>query len=295
MVLVRTYDAKFASRTALSHLPSLLRFPALVWTNRYMVQNFLRRDLLSRVHGSVLGVYWLLLQPMFLFAIYFVVFGIFLGNPKVGTGADASFAIYLFSGVIVFHALVEATSMGCSIITDNGNLVQKVAFPSEVLLVHPSIAALVIYLVGAVVLLVAGLLTGVAQPGWLLCAMPLVLVVQFSLSLGLGMLLASTNVFLRDTTQVWRLITMAWMFFSPVFLRVADLRDKLGETATYWFEVLNPAWALIQAHRLVLGGDDPSLGSFWPSIGIAAAWAVAFLVLGYSLFMSRKHKFSDLI
>lgn len=295
MVLVRTYDAKFANRSALSQLPSLLRFPSLVWANRYMVQNFLRRDLLSRVHGSVLGIYWILLQPMFLFAIYFVVFGVFLGSQKSGEPPDVGFALYLFSGVIVFHALTEATSQACSIIVDNGNLVKKVAFPSEVLLVHTSAVALVIYLVGAVVLLIAGMVTGIAEPGWLLLGMPLVLAVQFTLTLGLGMLLANLHVFVRDTAQLWRLVNMAWMFLSPVFVRTDTLVEKLGASAVYWFEVLNPAWALIQAHRLVLGGVDPSLGSFWSQLGVAAAWAVAFLVIGYTLFMSRKHKYSDLI
>jgi len=80
MVLARSFDSRFADRSALSFLPSLLRFPALVWANRYMVQNFLRRDVLARVNGSALGVGWLLLQPLFQFAVYFVVFGLLFGD-----------------------------------------------------------------------------------------------------------------------------------------------------------------------------------------------------------------------
>jgi lipopolysaccharide transport system permease protein len=301
MVLARSFDSRFADRSALSYLPSLLRFPALVWANRYMVQNFLRRDLMSRVNGSLLGVGWLLLRPMALFALYYLVFGVVLG-PKLANGnPDPAYALYLFSGVIAFHALAEATGVACSVVVDNGNLVKKVAFPSEVLMVHVALVAQVIYAVGAVVLFVAGWSMGLLQPGWLLLALPVTMFLQFVLSLGIGMLLANLNVFSRDTAQLWALLSQAWMFLSPVFLHPTQLAAvaKEGSLLPAWgpglVETLNPAWALMQAQRLSFGAVDPLLGPFWPQLGVASAWAFGFLVLGYTVFMSRKHKFADLI
>src|SRR5690606_26180747 len=123
MTLVRHYDAATARRGMLSHLPSLLLYPLRIWQNRFMVQNFLRRDLMGRFHGSFLGIYWLLAQPLFQFVVYFFVFGILFGNYKTGQLPDAYFAVFLFSGVIGFHALMETTSQACSIVVDNGNLV----------------------------------------------------------------------------------------------------------------------------------------------------------------------------
>lgn len=301
MVLARSFDSRFADRSALSFLPSLLRFPALVWANRYMVQNFLRRDLMSRVNGSMLGLGWLLLRPMALFALYYLVFGLVLG-PRVGDSKqpDPYFALYLFSGVIAFHALSEATTVACSIVVDNGNLVKKVAFPSEVLIVHVALVAQVIYAVGVVVVLGAGLAMGLQTPGWLLLALPLTMFLQFVLSLGMGMLLANLNVFSRDTSQLWGLVAQGWMFLSPVFLLPSQLEGPVKDGhLPVWgpglVEALNPAWALMQAQRLALGGPSEVLGAFWPQVGIAAAWAFGFLVLGYTVFMSRKHKFADLI
>jgi len=258
-----------------------------------MVQNFLRRDLLSRVHGSILGVWWILLQPLFLFAIYFLVFGLMLGP-----GADPAFAIYLFSGVIVFVSLIEATSYCCQIVVDNGNLVKKVAFPSEVLPVSVSATSIVVYLVGAVVCVVAGMCFGVLQPGWLMLAWPLVMLVQFAMTLGIGLFLANLYVFVRDVGQVWRLIAMSWQFLSPVFWEPKLMRGKLEEHAPWAVTVLetcNPAYSLIMAHRLALGGTHPMLGDFWSQLGLAAAWATLFLLLGYSTFMASKHKYADLV
>ena len=300
MALVRSFDAKFATRSAISFLPSLFRFPALVFANRFMVQNFLRRELMSRVNGSVLGLGWMLVRPLCLFALFYLVFGLVLG-PRVGNGdPDPKFAIYLFLGILAFGAITEATTAACSVIVDNGNLVKKVAFPSEVLLVHVALVAQVVYLVAAAVAFVVGLSTGQLRPGLELLAFPLVMVVHFVFVLGLGMLLANLNVFARDTAQLWGLISQGWMFLSPVFLHPSQIQAVVDKgTIPAWtpglVEALNPAWALMQAQRLALGAVDPKLGSFWPQFGIAAAWAFGLLVLGYTVFMSRKHKFADLI
>jgi ABC-type polysaccharide/polyol phosphate export permease len=266
-----------------------------------MIQNFLRRDLLGRAHGSFLGIWWMLLNPLVMFAVYFLIFGMFLGNWKVGQPPDPTFAIYLFSGVIVFNALVESTTHCCQIVVDNGNLVKKVAFPSEALVIHIGIVSMVLYLVGAVVCVPVGAAIGVLQPGWLLLALPLVLAVQFVLTIGIGLLLANAYVFVRDVVQLWRIATMIWMFLTPVFWTPDLLAEKGFST---WFmgalNYGNPAASLLQAHRIAMGFVNPPelpplFGDFWVQLAIAAAWATGFLLLGYSMFMASKHKYADLV
>jgi lipopolysaccharide transport system permease protein len=295
MTFVRTYDSATANRGPLRHLVSMLGYPMLVWRHRFMVHNFFRRDLLGRVNGSFLGVGWLLLQPMFLFAVYYFVFGVIFADRNKSGADKLEYALYLFSGIIAWQSFIEATSTSCSLIVDNGNLVKKVAFPSEVLFVHVVMTSMVIYLVGAVVCLATSLVTGVGQPGWLLAAMPLVLVAQALLCLGIGLLLANLYVFVRDIVQLWRIVSQAWMFVTPIFWEPKLLAGALSPEAVDAMMCANPAYPLIQAHRLALGGPPAMLGDFWSHLGIAAAWGAGFFVLGYCTFMSRKHKYADLI
>jgi lipopolysaccharide transport system permease protein len=298
MTLVRHYDSANADRGMAAYLLPMFGYPGLVWRNRNMIHNFLRRELMGRFHGSFLGVWWILVQPLFQFAVYFLVFGLIFGDWKFGDPPRVDFAIYLFSGVIVFHSLVEATSQSCTAVVANGNLVKKVAFPSETLVMPIVLTALVLYLVGAVVCFAAGVAFGVMHFTWLLLALPLVLLIQLTFTTGLGLLLANLDVFVRDTSQMWRIVTMAWMFLTPVFWEPSRLlaifppeHVALAETALH----ANPAYSLLMAHRLALGLDAPNLGDFWTHVGLSAAWAAFFMLLGYTSFMSRKHKFADLI
>jgi lipopolysaccharide transport system permease protein len=306
----RHYDAATARQGVLRHLATLPGYPEVIWRNRFLVANFFRRELLGRFRGSMLGVFWVLVQPVFMFVVYFLVFGMLFGNWKAGEPPDPNFAFYLFSGVIGFQALNEATTNSCSSVVSNGNLVKKVAFPSEVLPVETVLVSLVIYLVGALVCLaslavcrLAGLQVPGLQPGWLLLALPLVLAVQFVMALGIGLFLANLYVFARDVRQLWGIFTMAWLFVSPVFWLPTMLEQKFGGFAPVLF-ALNPAYPLVMAQRLALGATDGPLqadglavhfGHFWSHLGTAALWGVAFLMLGYTTFMSRKHRYADLV
>ena len=292
---IQHYSAEDAPRGVLRHLLSVVRYPTVIGQHRWLIANFFQRELLGRFRGSALGIGWVLVQPLFLFAIYYTVFGVLLGPIRLGEPASGQFAIFLFSGIIAFNALLEGTTRACTAVVDNGNLVKKVAFPSELLPVPLSLVALTVYLVGAVICLGVGMALGVVQPGLLLLALPLVILVQLMLTLGIGLLLATCHVFARDTGHLWGVLGMAWFFLSPVFWYPSIVLGKLGSLSPFTF---NPAYPLLQCHRLALGLVDNQeflLGAFWPQLGRAALWAVFFLLLGYGLFMSRRHKFADLV
>jgi lipopolysaccharide transport system permease protein len=301
---VHSYSAEDAPRGFFRHVLPLLQLPAEMVRHRYLIMNFFRRDLLGRFRGSLLGVFWVLVHPIFLFTIYYLVFGLLFGKWQQHQLPDPSFAIYLFSGVVAFQALIEGTSRSCTSVVENGNLVKKVAFPSHLLPVHVNLVALLVYLVGATVCTVCGTALGVLHPGWSLLALPLVLLVQFTMAYGLGLFLANLQVFSRDTGHLWGIAATAWMFLTPVFWYPDLMLKKFGPDVAAVFD-LNPAAHLVQAHRIVLGAhdyvnpDDPTsgvtFGNLWEHLGVTALWAVALLVIGFGTFTSRSHRYADMV
>lgn len=296
MSMARTFDASTRSKGFFGHLSALCGYPALAWKNRYMVQNFFRRDLLSRFHGSMLGAWWMLIQPLFMFGIYYLIFGKLFDR---GTGATMQYALYLFSGVVLFHALIEATTTACGIVVANGNLVKKVAFPSEALPIHIALVSLVVYFVGALVTIAASVVSGTWLPGLELLALPLVMIVQFVLIVGMGLLLGNANVFVRDVSQLWRIFGMAWMFLTPVFWVPSMLYRALGPDSPIPGIMMNanPAYSLVMAQRIALFGENAEYGmvDLWGNLGQAAIWAIGFLVIGFTTFVANKHKHADIV
>ena len=299
--LVKTVAAADADKGVLRHLLPVVGYPTLMWRHRNLLLNFFRRELLGRFRGSALGIFWVLVHPLFMFAIYYFVFGYLFGKPGTGAAPSPQYALYMFSGVIAFTALNEGSMRSCTSVVDNGNLVKKVAFPSELLPVPVIMVALMVYLVGAAVCLGVGLACGVLHPGWTLLLLPVVLLIQFALTLGLGMLLATCHVFARDTGHLWGILATAWMFLTPIFWFPASLQQTIGSglaSLCAW----NPAYPLIEAHRLVLGAQDADIngvavefGDLGSHLWHGALWALLFLVLGHGLFASRRHKFADLV
>ena len=321
---LHTYDAATNPRGILRHLAPLLGYPGVIAGNTTLLANFFRRDLLGRFRGSFLGLFWVLVQPIFLFAIYFMVFG-FLFAPKGQTGsASVEFAIYLFGGIIAFSSFSESTTRSCNSIIENGNLVKKVRFPCELLPVSNILVSMIVYAVGAMVMLAVGLSLDQITLSTTMLALPLVGLVHFVMCLGVGLLLATLQVLIRDTIHLYTIFQQAWFFLSPVFWPYSMIQGKLldnGLGLWSWLIEINPLYGLVQAHRLALGfGLDhdqmkrfvvsptgeyvplpdggfatESLPGLGYHLGLCSVWALVFLLFGYGFFMSRKNKFSDLV
>jgi lipopolysaccharide transport system permease protein len=299
---VHSYSAEAARTGVLRAALPVLRYPGRAWRHRGLVWNFFRRELLGRFRGSLLGVFWVLAQPLFLFAVYYVVFG-FLFGPRARPGAppDLVFPFWLFSGFVAFNSFLEGTMRSCTSVVENGNLVKKVAFPCELLVLHPALVAMVVHLVGTIVLLAAGIPLGIVQPDLRLLAWPAVMLVHFATIVGLGLLLANLYVFARDIYHLWGILGQAWLFLSPVFWSRQTLEGAIGPE---WAELFtwNPMYPLLLAHRQSLGvGVDPARPEwliqepFATNLGVASIWALGLLALGYGLFMSRRQKYADLV
>jgi lipopolysaccharide transport system permease protein len=292
------YSAADSPRGFLYHAVRALSLPRRAFEHSVLFRHFFGSELRGRFQGTMLGPVWVLVHPLFLFVVYFLVFGVGLRNND-GDGGIAFFAVYLFSGIVCFHALVSGTSSAMNAIVGNSNLVKKVAFPCELLPVVSPAVETVVLMVGLGVAILAGWLSGAASPGLGLLALPLFALVLSMIGTGLGLLLAHLNVFVRDVRQLYGILTTPWLFMSPNFWTPKvffDSPEKLwAETVSM---VLNPAYCLLLAARQIVGLDEATIGihtTLGFNLAVAAAWGGVLLAIGYGAFMSNKHKYADLV
>jgi len=239
----------------------------------FLLQELVKRDFRGRYAGSVLGFVWSFVQPLWLLLLFSYVFAVIL-QLKLDRQATDNFGIFLFAGLLPWMAFQEGVMRGSSAITDNAELVKKLTFPSQVLVVAVVFAALLHELIAMVVFVAVLAPLGELAPAslpWLLLALPL----QLAFTLGLGLLLASVNVFFRDVAQILGMLLNGWFYFTPIVYP-----PDLVPEGYRWLLDLNPFTPLVELYRWgLLGGGGPGLPSgFWwlvvASLGmLAAGWA----------------------
>jgi len=244
------------------------------------------RDLKLRYRGAFLGALWAVLQPLAMLALYTFVFSIVL---RVKMGSDASphtFALYLMAGMLPWLAISEALARSVSAIVDNANLVKKVVFPLEVLPVVPVVSALAAQAIGTALLLAALLALGRSLHVTALL-LPVLVVPQVLMTVGLAWLAGSFGVFVRDLGQFIGLALTTWMFLTPIFYA-----PEAVPTAFRAVFDLNPLVALIDAHRSVLlEGALPDARS----LGILTLASAGVFGLGLAWFRRSKPLFADVL
>jgi lipopolysaccharide transport system permease protein len=260
---------------------------ASLWHHRGLTHALIKRDVIGRYRGSMLGILWSFFNPLFMLAVYTFVFGlIFKSRWPGGSDSKVEFALILFAGLIVFNIFSETVTRAPSLILSNSNYVKKVVFPLEIL---PIVALGTAFFHAGISLLVwlifYCLFFGV--PSFTVLLLPLILLPLLVFSLGCSWILASLGVYLRDVGQFIGLAVTALMFLTPIFYPVAALPDDLQSLL-----FLNPLTSVVEQTRDVLIWDklpDGVLFSIDGAISIAVAW------LGFAWFQKTRKGFADVL
>lgn len=259
-----------------------------LWLHRQLIGQMTKREVLGRYKGSVMGLAWSFINPMFMLAVYTFVFSVVFKARWGGGGGESKtqFALVLFTGMIVHGLFAEVLNRAPSLILYNVNYVKKVVFPLEILPVISMAAALFHSLVSLGVLLVAfTLFNGFLH--WTAIFLPLVLLPLVILTLGLAWILASLGVFLRDVGQTIGLVMTMMLFLAPVFYPITALPEDLRS----WI-LLNPITFIIeQAREVLIWGGGPN----WTGLFIYMVVASAIAWIGYIWFQKTRKGFADVL
>lgn len=262
---------------------ALLRAP--VW-NRELLGQLIKRDVLGRYRGSLLGLMWSFLNPFLMLAAYTLVFGVFLGAKWAGTSSTLEFSVVLYVGLILFSFLAECINRAPTLVTGQPNYVKKIIFPLELLPWAVVGAALFHALIGILVWCAFHL----AVFGSLRASVPMVLLVLIPLALiGLGVtyLVAAAGVYLRDIAQMTTIVVPMIMFLSPIFYSVATIPQEYRFLLEW-----NPLTFLVESARGIMLSGSPV---DWLALGRATAGSMVFAWLGFAWFQHAREGFADVM
>ena len=260
---------------------------ATVWKNRELIWQLTQREILSRYRGSLLGIFWSFLTPLFLLAVYTFIFGVVF-ETRWGTsvGNKGEFALVLFCGLTAYNIFAETVGRAPGVIIGNPNYTKKVVFPLEILPVTVLGSSLVNGLIGLLILLAANIVLAGAFH-WTIIFLPVVLVPLLLMTMGLSWFLASLGVYLRDVGQVVPIITMALLFMSPIFYPVSAIPESF-----HFIYYINPlCYVLEDALNVILWGKFPN----WMWMGIGTSLGLAISFLGFLWFQKTRKGFADVM
>jgi lipopolysaccharide transport system permease protein len=253
-----------------------------LYRSRDLLKSWTSRNIRARYQQTSLGWFWAIIQPAAQVIVFSVIFTVLV---PVNTGGTP-YPIFSYVAVVPWTLLsASLTDMAQTLVT-NMNLVTKIYFPREVLPIAAMLARLMDFGIAAVLLVFLMLFYNVPvfPLGWLF--LPLILMIELLLILGLGFAVAAANVFFRDVQSLLALVLQIWFYASPIIYPVSKVPEQIRP-----FYFLNPMAGVLEAFRDVL------LYSRLPGVYLVPSGIVALLVfmIGYWFFKRVEFQIADIV
>jgi lipopolysaccharide transport system permease protein len=260
-----------------------------LWGYRELIRNLVIRDLKVRYRNSVLGIAWSWANPLLMMLVYTMVFSFLVDNSNL-----PHFHIFVLCALLPWNFFSASVGGATTSIVGNGHLIKKVYFPREILPISIVLSNLVNFVIALPVFFVLALASGAPITTWVLL-LPIPILVQLAFSIGICLILATLDVFYRDTQIIIEVLMMAWFFVTPIFYPITQVpleAQVLGITfnAQLWLRRLNPMASIIASYRDLLYRGAPTGLDFMLR---TAATALIVLVVGYLVFLHYSPRFGE--
>ena len=265
-------------------LPGTLFLRNLI-QRRSLLFQLVRRDFEQRFVGSAIGWIWGLIHPLVMLLSWTFVFHYCLRQEAPGN-SGVPYPLFLFAGMLPWLLFSETLQRSASSLLDHSNLITKTVFPSEIIPVSVFLSSLVSHVL-ALSLMLIGSVLWLQHISVFLIFLPVYVLVIGMLAVGLGWIVASLHVFLRDTAQILSVVLTFWFWTTPIFLP----DDKFPHKVQFALK-LNPLYYAVNAYRALL------LGTRMPNpydLAMVTAFGVTAFIIGGLFFRHLKRGFADVL
>jgi len=239
-----------------------------LWDIRSRIFHFALLNIKIRFKNTYLGLLWAGIEPLLTFIVLYVVFTSIRETRE-------NFAIYLITGVMLYHIFVRGTNGGLGSLNNNGGIIKSITIKREFFPVVATVA------IGILALVDVGVFFGLMPvfefvPSWTIVLLPLPILLVLGLVLGLSYLLSIANVFVRDVQHIWGILVHTLIFISPIFWYLENTEGVLLE-----IHKINPLGQIIElAHKLVIDGQIAPLSEWL----YTTVFVLGILFVGYFVF-----------
>ena len=228
-----------------------------------------------RYKNSILGIFWSLVAPLIFLGIFVFVFSRAFRDIE-------NYPLYALSGLVFWNFFATTTAQVIGSVISGGGILKSIPVPSIVFPISSLIAALFNLLLSLIPFSILMLLFG-QRPNWNLIALIPIIVLYACFALGLSLILAALNVYMRDVLMLWSSITPGLLYCTPIAYPVDLIPDEWR-----WLMDLNPLFHYIAAIRSVLYYSSLPTLSQW---SIILAIALASLTIGIGVFQKLQRNF----
>lgn len=253
-----------------------------LWRYRELFYFLAWRDVKVRYKQTVLGVLWVILQPVLSVFVFTLFFGKLANIPSDGT----PYPVFYFCGLLPWIYFSATLANAGNSLIGNANLLSKVYFPRAVLPASVALTGLVDFCIGSAFFLCI-LVYYQGAPGWRLLLWPALVIPLVMLALGISMFLAALSVKYRDIKYTVPFLIQLWLFVTPVIYPMSIIPDSYRV-----FVGLNPLSGIVEAFRTCI---EPTKQMDWQLLGLSCSTALFILLLGTVYFRRMERTFADIV
>jgi len=253
---------------------------------RTLLLQLVRRDFEQRYVGSAAGWLWGAIHPLVLLLSYYFIFEVCLQTKLQPGEVTDNYLMYMFCGFLPWLLFQETVLRSAGSLIEHSNLITKTVFPAEVVPVSIFLSSLIHHLIALA--LVVGIAAFFLKAVTLkILLLPIYMFFIGLLAVGVGWIVSSLHVYLRDTAQVVVVVMTLWFWATPIMITEKQIPERFHRLVE-----LNPMSWVVNAYRYRL------LSAEWPSLNelaVLAAYSIAVFVLGGLFFRHLKRGFADVL
>ena len=246
---------------------------------REMIFSLIKRELRGKYQASVLGFLWTLINPLMQMVVYIIVFSFIL---KSGI---KNFPIFLFVGLVPWNFFSISITSGATCVVNQENLIKKIYFPRVILPISYVTSMFINMLLTFIVIFIVLVLSGYGINIKAVAMLPLIMLIEYILALGICMLTSALAVYFRDLEYIMGIVTMAWMYLTPILYPIENVPEAYRGIC-----YVNPMTAIIVAYRDILYSSKvPEMGTLLNAVFMG----ILLLAIGLVSFEHLQRHFAE--